>query len=63
MTVSYASGGGRYHPIFFMPDKAVWEALQGRIWDEYYKQADQYFRKRMDIKVDEIIIAKEDLPP
>ena len=62
---SYQSSGGRYHPIFFMPEKPLWEALQAKIWDEYYKQSKVHFKKRMDVKSDDEIfeITKEDLPP
>lgn len=58
-------GGGRYHPIFFMPDKSLWEGLQTKIWDEYYKQINQHFKKRMNVDDDDgtFVITKEDLPP
>jgi len=61
---SYQSSGGRYHPIFFMPDKQGWEALQAKIWEAYYSQNKEHFKKRLDVGDDEIIaITKEDLPP
>ena len=57
-------GGGRYHPIFFMPEKSLWEALQAKIWDEYYKETETHYKKRMDLKNDDIIeISSNDLPP
>jgi DNA-binding cell septation regulator SpoVG len=60
---SYQSAGGKWHPTFFMPDKSLWEALQAKIWDEYYKQINDHFKKRMDIGDDEMfVITKEDLP-
>ncbi|OGE96814.1 MAG: hypothetical protein A3A83_02115 [Candidatus Doudnabacteria bacterium RIFCSPLOWO2_01_FULL_48_57] len=29
---------GRFIPIFYMPDKKLWEKLSKIIWDEYYNQ-------------------------
>ena len=52
MPPSYRDGGGRYHPIFFMPDKTLWSELEEKIWDEYKRQQDEYFRKRMDLEDD-----------
>jgi len=52
---SYRSGGGNYHPIFFMPDKPLWEELQEHVWTEYYKQSDEHYKKRFDLdKKDDI---------
>ena len=46
---SYRDGGGKYHPIFFMPDKTLWQALELRILDEYEKQISEYHKKRFDL--------------
>lgn len=45
-------GGGRHHPIFFMPDKERWKLLEEKIWDEYDKQSEQHYRKRFDLTDD-----------
>ncbi len=47
-------GGVRYHPIFFVPDKTLWEKLSLRIWDEYYHQHTAQYSKRMGIDPKEI---------
>ncbi|KKR24018.1 MAG: hypothetical protein UT53_C0001G0007 [Candidatus Yanofskybacteria bacterium GW2011_GWD2_39_48] len=49
-------GGGRYHPIFYMPDKELWKQLEKRIWDEYYRQLKEYHKKRFDLADDDIPI-------
>lgn len=59
---SYRSSGGRYHPIFFMPDKSLWEALQGKIWDEYYQQTETHYKKRMGVNDDPAEVTNEDIP-
>ncbi len=32
---SYKSNFGKYVSIFFMPDKALWEQLEKKIWEAY----------------------------
>ncbi len=51
---SYPSAGGKYRPIFFMPEKGLWEALQAKIWNEYYKQTNSHYQKRMGVQDEEI---------
>ena len=46
---SYPDGGGRYHPIFYMPNKELWQQLEKKIWDEYYRQKDEHYKKRFDL--------------
>ena len=46
-------GGGRYHPIFFMPDKAQWQELEKRIWVEYATKKDEHYKKRLGVTDDE----------
>jgi len=46
-------GGGRYHPIFFVPDKELWKELESRIWKDYYEQLDNHYKKKFDVKDDE----------
>ncbi|OGN25935.1 MAG: hypothetical protein A3B17_01340 [Candidatus Yanofskybacteria bacterium RIFCSPLOWO2_01_FULL_45_72] len=53
---SYRDGSGRYHPIFFMPDKELWEQLKKKMWDEYYRQLNEYHKKRFDLTDDNIPI-------
>lgn len=51
---SYRDGGGRYHPMFFIPDKEnLWHPLEEKIWEEYYKQKEEYYKKRFDIGDDD----------
>lgn len=47
---SYQDLGGRYHPIFFIPNKELWEELEEKIWKEYYRQRDEYYKKQFDLK-------------
>ena len=49
---SYQDSGGKYHPIFFMPDKSKWQELKKLIWEEFYKQRDEYYKKQFDLKDD-----------
>jgi len=42
-------GGGRYHPIFFMPNKELWQELEGRIWSEYKLKRDEHYKKRLGV--------------
>ena len=49
---SYRDGNGRYHPIFYAPNKELWELIQFRILDEYHKTEDKYYKKRFDLKDD-----------
>ena len=46
---SYRDGGGRYHPIFYMPDKKLWQQLEKKIWEEYYRQNEAHYKKRFDL--------------
>lgn len=46
---SYRDSGGRYHPIFFMPNKELWKELESIIWDEYAVQSDEHYKKRLGI--------------
>ncbi len=47
------SGGAKWHPIFFMPDKTLWEQLEDKIYAEYNKQSKEYFKKRLGVEDDE----------
>jgi hypothetical protein len=46
-------GGGRYHPIFFMPNKDQWLELQKMIWDEYKIKMDLHHKKRLGVSDEE----------
>ncbi len=43
-------GGGRYHPIFYLPNKDYWLELEKRIYMEYQIANDEHFKKRLGIK-------------
>lgn len=47
---SYRDSGGRYHPIFFMPNKELWKELENLIWDEYKIQSEEHYKKRFDLE-------------
>ena len=47
---SYKSGFGKYHPMFFMPDKEQWKELEKFLWDEYYRQSKEYNKKKFDLE-------------
>lgn len=49
---SYRAGGGSYHPIFFAPNKELWKQLEMRVWEEYYRQSEEHFKKRLGIDLD-----------
>jgi hypothetical protein len=49
MPPSY-QGGGRYHPIFFMPDKELWKVLEKRIWEEFEVKRKEHNIKKLGIK-------------
>ena len=46
-------GGGRYHPMFFMPDKNLWKELEMKIWDDYYKALGEHHKKKLGISDEE----------
>ena len=47
-------GVGRYHPIFYIPDKELWQKLEMKIWEEYDKQVKEHYKKRLEITDDDI---------
>lgn len=47
---SYPDAGGKYHPIFFIPNKDLWKKLEEKIWDEYYSQQKEHYKKMYDAK-------------
>jgi DNA-binding cell septation regulator SpoVG len=47
-------GGGRYHPIFYMTNKPLWEQLEDRIWEEYERQNKKHFGKMFGIDDEEL---------
>jgi|SRR3989338_1629430 len=47
-------GGGKYHPIFFMPNKERWKELEKKIWEEYKIQRKEFHKKQFDLKDDAI---------
>jgi len=51
---SYKDGGEKYHPIFFIPDKALWKKLEQRLVIEYNKASNEYYQKRLNIKAGEV---------
>lgn len=53
---SYRDGGGRFHPIFFMPDKEQWKRLEDKVWEEYSKALTKHYQKRLDISDEDIPI-------
>ena len=53
---SYRDGGGRYHPMFYMPDKNLWKCLEKKVFEEYHIQERQHFKKRLDLTDDDIPI-------
>lgn len=48
---TYKDRGGRYHAMFFIPNKELWEQLEDKIWDEYEKQYPEYYKKKFDIDI------------
>lgn len=57
---SYRDNVGRYHPIFFIPNKDLWATLEEYIWDQYYKQREEYNKKRFDMSAENIGLSIED---
>ena len=47
-------GGGRYHPIFFAPDKSVWDKLESLIWETYETAKNDHYKKVYDLKDGEL---------
>ena len=50
---SYADKGGRYHPIFYIPDKILWERLEAKIWEAYDKEYKRHYEKVYDLDENE----------
>jgi len=45
----YRDGNGKYRPIFYIPDKDLWEAIRKKIVEEYKKASEAHFKKRLDV--------------
>jgi len=39
---------GKWHPMFFIPNKNVWKQLEAMIYQEYDRQRNEHFEKRMN---------------
>src|SRR3989344_907779 len=52
MPPSY-KGGPKWHPIFFMPDKELWQKLEKKVWKEYKIKNDEHQKKMLGISDDE----------
>jgi len=39
-------GCGRYHSIFFVPDKNLWLELEKKVWEEYRTKRDKHCKKK-----------------
>jgi len=50
---SYGDRGGRYHPIFYIPDKDLWERLQAKIWEAYDAESKRHLTKTYDLDEEE----------
>ena len=48
MPPSY-QGGGRYHPMFFFPDKELWKKLEEKVWKEYKVKKDEHYKKMLGV--------------
>lgn len=44
---------GRFHPIFYIPNKELWGKLEEYIWDEYERQSDEHYKKSYGIKLED----------
>lgn len=48
-------GGGRHHPIFYMPNKPLWKLLEKRIYEQYDIALTEHYKKRLGVKEEEIV--------
>lgn len=46
-------GSGRYHPIFFMPNKELWKELEIKILEDYYKASEKHHKNKLGISDEE----------
>jgi len=46
-------GGGRYHPMCFLPNKDLWDNLENRIWNEYKIKKDNHYKKMLGVTDEE----------
>jgi DNA-binding cell septation regulator SpoVG len=46
---AYKDRNEKYHPIFFVTNKELWQALEERIWEEYHREMEAHYRKRFDL--------------
>lgn len=51
---SYQEKGGKYHPMFFIPNKELWEQLEAYILQKYHEASEEQMKKRFEIKEQEI---------
>lgn len=49
----YKDGGGRYHPIIFLPNKKLWKKIESNLLDGFHKATDEHFKKRFDLDDEE----------
>lgn len=47
---AYEDKNGKYHPIFFVINKELWQSLEGRIWEEYHREMEAHYKKRFDLQ-------------
>jgi DNA-binding cell septation regulator SpoVG len=56
-------GPYKWHPIFFMQDKALWKELEKKIYDEYHKQSKEYHKKVYEVedlpRINKVSISEE----
>lgn len=43
---SYQEKGGKYHPMFFIPDKELWKQLEAHILKKYNETSEEQMKKR-----------------
>lgn len=51
---SYIGAGTRHHPIFFMPNKELWEKLEDRMFIAYEKEIKEHYKKQFDVTDDDL---------
>jgi len=48
-------GKGRWHPIFYMPNKLLWEQLEDKIFEEYEKENKEHYGKMFGMDDNELL--------
>jgi len=54
LTVPSYQSAGKYRPLFFMPEKTLWEELENKVWEAYEIESKRHYQKRFNLKDEDV---------